>query len=141
MSFAYPSAAQYAKPGVIGRVKLDGINEPLEVVIENASASADPLARTYFVRAGFKALVSREAASVRPSMFSRIEITAGKASRRFVPESALTREADWRGRICFANLSPMGTGLNQSPIFIGCVSALVKTVLQKCAVWKTVIPD
>lgn len=111
------SAAQYAKPGVIGRVKLDGINEPLEVVIENASASADPLARTYFVRAGFKALASREAASVRPGMFGRIEITAGKASRRFVPESALTRLGGLAGAFVLQTCRHADAGQNQCAYF------------------------
>ena len=111
------SAAQYAKPGVIGRVKLDGINEPLEVVIENASASADPLARTYFVRAGFKALASREAASVRPGMFGRIEITAGKASRRFVPESALTRLGGLEGAFVLQTCRHADAGQNQCAYF------------------------
>lgn len=73
-------------------------------------------------------------------MFGRIEITAGKASRRFVPESALTRLGGLEGHL-FCKLVAMRTQAKiNAPIFIGCVSALVKTVLQKyLQVWKTLV--
>lgn len=82
------SAADVVRPGAEGVVDLDGRAEPVAVVIERVSASADPIARTYFARAAF----GDDAVKIaRPGMFGRIRIASGEAVRRFVPASALTR--------------------------------------------------
>lgn len=134
------SAAQYAKPGVIGRVKLDGINEPLEVVIENASASAVQRREPILFRAGFKALASAKqlpsARHVRPYWRS---LPVRRQDVLYL-NRRLRGWADWRVHL-FCKLVAMRTQAKiNAPIFIGCVSALVKTVLQKyLQVWKTLV--
>lgn len=134
------SAAQYAKPGVIGRVKLDGINEPLK----------SSLRTLRLLRIRWREPILFEPALRR--LHPAKQLPFGQACSAVLRSLPVRRQdvlclnrrlrgwADWRGHL-FCKLVAMRTQAKiNAPIFIGCVSALVKTVLQKyLQVWKTLV--